>query len=351
MTKILSIATAGLRADQIADINNLRFPRIDYIELQRLMNVETLDYSAYDKTFFGKYLRRAETQLRSDLYLGTLGWWKSHKYQAVFTWSERAGIPLAGYRHLFPSKPRFISMFQCWSKRQEIFITKLGLLSEMDDIIVHCDSMQKNLVRLGAPAEKVKIIRYSVDQCFFSPLPGVEPDKNLIVSVGEPRSRHYAALFQAVDGLPVNVKLPAYGHWYAREKNNRVIAPFPANVTRVRQLLQVELKELYARAQFIVLPIRDLVYSAGATATLEAGCMSRAVIAFRSRGITDYIIDGETGILVEPGNISAMRDAIQYLLANPKEAKRLGQNARQRIMDELNFESYVRNLANVIKQG
>jgi glycosyltransferase involved in cell wall biosynthesis len=65
----------------------------------------------------------------------------------------------------------------------------------------------------------------------------------------------------------------------------------------------------------------------------------------------DYIIDGETGILVEPGNIRAMREAIQFLLANPKEAERLGENARQRMLEELNLETYVKNLADVLVQN
>jgi hypothetical protein len=46
MTNILSVATAGVYAEQLADVNHVRFPRVDYIELQRLLNVETLDYSA-----------------------------------------------------------------------------------------------------------------------------------------------------------------------------------------------------------------------------------------------------------------------------------------------------------------
>ena len=78
--------------------------------------------------------------------------------------------------------------------------------------------------------------------------------------------------------------------------------------------------------------------------------MARAVIAFRSRGIVDYIIDGETGLLVEPGNIQEMRDAIQFLLANPEEAKRMGENARQRVLDELNLETYVKGIADVLIQ-
>ena len=76
--------------------------------------------------------------------------------------------------------------------------------------------------------------------------------------------------------------------------------------------------------------------------------MGRAVIAFRSRAIVDYIIDGETGILVDPGDVSALREAIQFLLANPKEAERLGQNARQRILEQFNLESYVNKIASLL---
>jgi glycosyltransferase involved in cell wall biosynthesis len=351
MPRILSVATAGTRTEQLVDINRSRFPRVDYLELQRLFDVDTMDYSAYNRTYIGEYLRRIETQLRSDLYLATISWLKGRNYPLVFTWSERAGIPFAAYKKHLRSSNRFVTMFQSWSDRQELFITQLGLFSAMDEVIVHCESMRRNLVDIGAPEERVKIIHYSVDQAFFSPVPQVEPQKKLILSVGESRSRDYPALFRAVDGLPVTLEVAASGHWYAREKNNRIGSSIPENVSLIRHVPQIELRNLYANALFVVLPVRDLVYSAGATASLEAGGMGRAVIAFRSRGIVDYIIDGETGILVEPGDVTAMRDAIQYLLANPQEARRLGENARQRIVEEQNLEAYVCSIANLLAEN
>jgi glycosyltransferase involved in cell wall biosynthesis len=351
MTKILSVATAGVFAEQLSDVNHLRFPRVDYIELQRLLNIETIDYSAYDKSYAGRIFRHLETQLRSDIYMATISWWKSRAHPLVFAWSERVGIPFAAYKRFIRSNNRFVTMFQCWSERQELAITKLNLISSMDEIIVHCKSMKENLVRLGAPEERVKIIHYSIDQTFFSPLVDVEQNKNLIMSIGEPRSRNYPSLVQAVDGLPVTLTVAGYGQWYAREKHGSLKGPIPENISMTKHLSQAELRMLYASSRFVVLPIQDLVYSAGATATLEAGSMARAVIAYRSRGITDYIIDGETGILVEPGNVSAMREAIQFLLGNPREAKRLGQNARQRILEELNLETYVSNIADLLLEN
>lgn len=350
MTKLLSVATAAIHPDQLSDIQQLRFPRVDYIELQRCLDAETLDYSTYDKKGTGKLFRRFETQLRSDIFLATLGWWRSHRYSTVFAWSERAGIPFAAYHRFIPLSQRFVTMFQCWSPRQELVIKALDLFRGMDTIVVHCKSMQENLIRLGAPEERVKLIHYSIDQNFFAPQTDTKQSRDIIMSVGESRSRDYASLFEAVKDLPVKLEVAGFGHWYAREKRSPIKASIPENVSMLRHLSQRELRDQYACSQFVVIPVHDLVYSAGATACMEAGSMARAVIAFHSKGISDYIIDGETGILVEPGNIQAMREAIQFLLANPEEAERLGANARQRILEELNLETYVKNIADVLMQ-
>src|SRR5687767_8942743 len=87
------------------------------------------------RTHAGKFLRVLETQWRSDIYLATVSWLRSRKYPLVFAWSERAGILLAGYKRFVRSYNRFVTMFQCWSERQELVVTKLGLFSVMDEII------------------------------------------------------------------------------------------------------------------------------------------------------------------------------------------------------------------------
>jgi glycosyltransferase involved in cell wall biosynthesis len=344
----LSIATASLHDEQLADTNHDQFPRVDYLELQNLLQTELLNYSSYENHGVGEVFRKLETHLRSDVYLATLGWRKHQHHSLVFAWSERAGIPFAAYKRFLASEQRFVTMFQCWSDRQQLAITTLNLLPAMDTIVVHCNSMRDVFMDLGASAGQIKVIRYSIDQKFFSPSPKTRPIPNHIASVGESRSRNYAALFQAVDGLSVTLEVAGHGHWYAREKKKPVNGNVPENVALTRRLSYFELRDFYARAQFVVLPVRNLVYSAGATAAMEAGAMARAVIAFRSAGLQDYIIDGETGILVEPGNVEALQAAIQYLLSNPGEAKRLGENAHQRMVEELNLESYVGNIAELL---
>lgn len=351
MADTLIIATAGLQIDQIADANHLRYPRVDYLELSNILNADLLDYRVYAQAPLGSFYQNLETRLRSDLYLSLVGFLRGRNYSSIFAMSERAGIPISGIRQISRDKRKFVSMFTCWSKRQEFTTTKLDLFSSMDEVIVHCSSMKKHLTQLGAQKEKIHVIPYSIDHKFFSPMPKVEQEKNFILSIGETRSRDYATLFRAVEGLDIHLLVAASGTWYAREKNTKIKTEIPPNVEITRKIPLVQLRNIYAQSQFVVLPIYDSVFSAGATTVLEAGCMGRAVIATRSRGITDHILDGETGILVEPGNADALGAAIEHLLAHPEEAARLGENARQRIEEELNLDIYVERIARLLQSN
>ncbi len=66
---------------------------------------------------------------------------------------------------------------------------------------------------------------------------------------------------------------------------------------------------------------------------LEAMYNGKPVIATRIGGLTDVVADGETGLLVPPGDPQALRDAIQRLLDDPTTLEYMGQMARQRVVE------------------
>ena len=351
MEKILVLATAELKPDQLREATYTNHPRVDYLELHRYLDIHVLDYGVYNRTWMGRFFRYLETQVRSDLYLTWLGWIIQHNYDLVFTMSERSGIPFAGLRRLLPSRKPFVTMFQSWSERQEFVITKLNLFSTMDAIAVHCRSMKNHLISLGAPENRIHILPYTTDQRFFTPLSNVAQSSGLIIAAGETRSRDYRTLISAVENLPVKLVAAASGPWYAREKNHNLHVNLPENVQLVKHLPRRELRKLYAQANFIAVPVYDQIFSAGVTSILEAGCMERAVIVTRSRGILDFVVDGETGILVEPGNAQAMREAICYLVSRPEEARRMGKNARARIEAQFTLENYVEKMVQLLQNS
>jgi glycosyltransferase involved in cell wall biosynthesis len=65
---------------------------------------------------------------------------------------------------------------------------------------------------------------------------------------------------------------------------------------------------------------------------LEAMSCGRPVIASRIGGIVDFVTDGDGGLLVEPGNVASLRNAIQRLLDDPPLRHRMGLAARRRAM-------------------
>jgi len=55
----------------------------------------------------------------------------------------------------------------------------------------------------------------------------------------------------------------------------------------------------------------------------------RPVIASRVGGLEDVVIDGETGILVEPGSEDQLAEAIETLLSDESYRRKLGASARR----------------------
>ena len=62
---------------------------------------------------------------------------------------------------------------------------------------------------------------------------------------------------------------------------------------------------------------------------LEAGYHGKPVVGYRSGGAVEAVVDGETGLLVNEGDISALADAFRRLLADSALRQRLGEGGRR----------------------
>lgn len=65
------------------------------------------------------------------------------------------------------------------------------------------------------------------------------------------------------------------------------------------------------------------------TVILEAGAMEIPVIASRTLGCVDAVIDGVTGILVAPRDVDDLTRAAEFIMANPLKGKEWGKNGRK----------------------
>ncbi|WAW10590.1 glycosyltransferase [Oxalobacter vibrioformis] len=83
---------------------------------------------------------------------------------------------------------------------------------------------------------------------------------------------------------------------------------------------------------------------------VEAGAASLPVVGMQVGGIPEGVLNGETGILVPPGDISAFADAIQRLAFDKALSAKLGTQARQRYKKEFTVEHMLEQTERVYKK-
>jgi glycosyltransferase involved in cell wall biosynthesis len=67
----------------------------------------------------------------------------------------------------------------------------------------------------------------------------------------------------------------------------------------------------------------------------EAMAYGRPVVASAVGGLRDLVVDGETGLLVPPGDVTALRSALELVLGDAGLRRRLGAAARERARELL----------------
>ena len=95
-----------------------------------------------------------------------------------------------------------------------------------------------------------------------------------------------------------------------------------------------DLPLLYAACDVFAMPSRALARRDGVEGFgivfLEAGACGKPVVGGRSGGVADAVVDGVTGILVDPLDIDDLAGALTYLLCDRDAASRLGTQGRLR---------------------
>lgn len=69
----------------------------------------------------------------------------------------------------------------------------------------------------------------------------------------------------------------------------------------------------------------------------EAMAHARPVVACPVGGLLDLVVDGETGLFVPPGDVLALRSALEKLLADGELRRRMGEAGRRRILERFTW--------------
>jgi glycosyltransferase involved in cell wall biosynthesis len=115
----------------------------------------------------------------------------------------------------------------------------------------------------------------------------------------------------------------------------------------------VENVEDYLRASdACVLPSKSEAFGLSLCEAMACGLPS---IGTTVGGVPDFVTDGENGILIAPGDSSALTDAIWQLYSDGEESRKLGENARKTVQQKFSMrviaEAHVQTFADVLENS
>ncbi|MGO4192038.1 glycosyltransferase family 4 protein [Arthrobacter sp. YAF17] len=288
----------------------------------------------------GRVYRKLPTFVAQAVEAGRL----SRSYDVVVTWSERHTVAVAAlFAVLRLPTPHLALMF--WLSKPSVRLPLRVFRSGVDRIITW-SSVQRDVAveRIGFGPETVVLVRHPVDQEFFRP---EDRARNILFSAGSTQ-RDFDTLVAAARGLGIPLRIAA----------SLVVAlnGFKVTTTDVRQHLDTsddvevesldssQLRASYAEAKVVVVPLLPTDIDAGVNVILEGMAMGRPVISTRTAGQIDVIQDGETGMLVPPGDVAALRAKIEMILNDPHAAEDMGRRGRAYVEKYHRLEDFIEHV-------
>ncbi len=204
---------------------------------------------------------------------------------------------------------------------------------------------ERLIQRLDLDPAGVHVAPLGVDVDWWRPQPPA-PD-GYVLTVGRDLARDYATFAAAMEQLP-----HVHGIVCAKHENLDGLE-LPSNVEVRLDASPTEVRDLYAGAACVVVPIRSEAAAvgtenSGTIAVLEAMASARPVVVSQRTYLDDYVKPGETALTVPPEQPAALRDAVERVLEDGDLAERLD-TAGRRASEAHDTHTFAGRLAAVLR--
>jgi phosphatidylinositol alpha-1,6-mannosyltransferase len=228
----------------------------------------------------------------------------------------------------------------------------------------------KLVEKAGADPARIEVVHAACDVQRFRPvspgprlcgeLLGSGERKPVLLSVGRlvERKGHdmvIAALPQLIKSFPNVVYLiVGEGPYWPELEAISSARGVRDRVTFAGRISDDDLPEVYALSDVFVMPSRERIESGDVEGFglvyLEANACAKPVVGGRSGGVPDAVIDGVTGLLVDPLSAQEVAIAINRVLSSPDLAARLGNQGRDRVLQEFTWPRFVDRIRRICDQ-
>jgi phosphatidylinositol alpha-1,6-mannosyltransferase len=171
---------------------------------------------------------------------------------------------------------------------------------------------------------------------------GLDPDRPLVLGLSRlvPR-KGFDVVIDAVTGLR-DVQLALAGAWRDLGRLERRAIRSGADVTFLGRVPDDELPRLYGCADAFAMCCRErwagLEAEGFGIVFLEAAASAVPSVAGHSGGADEAVVDGETGYVVAPRDVTTVRSALDALCHDPVRQSEMGRAARARALGEYSYD-------------
>jgi glycosyltransferase involved in cell wall biosynthesis len=326
------LVSADIKDTLRAEVRAGSRPCPEYLGLED-KGVQLLDWSRMPGGPHRKSVGLAVRQARAALpYLP--------RADVVFSDAEHVGIPLAlAMRARRDTTPHLMIGHHLGSPRKVAAFRWAKAHRRMDRVLVHSANQLELHRRLGFSRQQLRMVPYGVDTDYWAPGPRVE-EADLILSTGR-EHRDHQTLIEGVGGRARLFVTDSSAHSPGAAR--RSPQAWPEWVER-RSLSYLELREQYARATVVVVPLVPTAYPFGITSLLEAMAMAKAVVVSDTEGMRGIVEHGRTGLVVPPGDSIALGRAVRQLLEDADARDELGHAARTAVLTHYRLDQFVDEL-------
>ena len=189
-----------------------------------------------------------------------------------------------------------------------------------DRIVVAGQADKKTMARrYGGDPTRVVVVPNYVDTSRFRPLPDVAPEPGRILFIGRLEDeKNVGALIEAVQTLP-DITLTIVGEGSLRSTLESAAHAGGGRFEFLGRQPHERLPTLLCRSHVFMLPSH---YEGNPKALVEAMACGVPVVAGRSPGIADVLVDGESGILCGTSP-TEIREALRQVLGDAALCERL----------------------------
>lgn len=231
---------------------------------------------------------------------------------------------------------KFVSYFD---KKKEIALNK-----QFNRLVVVSRYMRNELIRNGFDVRKIEI-HPPVPRAAESDVRSSFSDKNLILFAGQIiRGKGVDVLLRALSLVNMPFECIILGEGSHKQHCEKLSARLGLQ-DRVRFLgfvPQEELREYYKECTAVA--ISSMWPEPFATIGMEVMRYGLPVVAFDVGGISDWLVDGNNGYLVPPGDCMAYAERLERLLRDKVLARSMGENGLKLVNEKFSFDSYIDDL-------